>query len=129
MVYCLNTVVILGAGGGKEVHMIIKKMRLKKLRDELERLTDFIKDVEGRNLPYFYRHFDTMKNNIDLFLCIGDDDIDRLHLVLERDWKASHTTLLGVQEYDLRENNPDIDPRMCFYFARLVSEVGKYFEQ
>ena len=105
--------------------MIIKKMRLKKLRDELERLTDFI----GRNLPYFYRHFDTMKNNIDLFLCIGDDDIDRLHLVLERDWKASHTTLLGVQEYDLRENNPDIDPRMCFYFARLVSEVGKYFEQ
>ena len=117
MVYCLNTVVILGAGGGKEVHMIIKKMRLKKLRDELERLTDFIKEVEGRNLPYFYRYFDTMKNNIDLFL------------LLERDWKASHTTLLGVQEYDLRENNPDIDPRMCFYFARLVSEVGKYFEQ
>ena len=109
--------------------MIIKKMRLKKLRDELDRLTDFIKEVEGRNLPYFYRYFDTMKNNIDLFLCIGDDDIDSLHLVLERDWKASHATLLGVQDYDLRESNPDIDPRLCFYFARLISEVGSYFEQ
>ena len=119
----------MGLGAGRKGHMIIKKMRLKKVRDELERLTDFIKEVEGRNLPYFYRYFDTMKNNIDLFLCIGDDDIDSLHLVLERDWKASHATLLGVQDYDLRESNPDIDPRLCFYFARLISEVGSYFEQ
>ena len=58
MVYCLNTVVILGAGGGTEVHMIIKKMRLKKLRDELERLTDFIKEVEGRVRDNFAKAFE-----------------------------------------------------------------------
>ena len=109
--------------------MKMGRAELQELREELERLTDFIRGMEGDRLPYFYHCFDTMKNNIDLFLCIGDDDIDSLHLVLERDWKASHATLLGVQDYDLRESNPDIDPRLCFYFARLISEVGSYFEQ
>lgn len=109
--------------------MIIDKNELKNLRDELERLTDFIRRMEGRDLPYFYHCFDTMKNNIDLFLRVGEDDIGGLFPVLERDWKASHSILLGVQEYDLRESDPDIDPRLCFYFARLVAEVGKYFER
>ena len=70
-----------------------------------------------------------MRHNIDLFLRVGGDDIRGLFPVLERDWKASHTAFLGVQEYDLREIDPEIDPRLCFYFARLVSEVGKYFER
>lgn len=118
-----------GAGDGKEAHMIIDKNELKNLRDELERLTDFIRRMEGRDLPYFYHCFDTMKNNIDLFLRVGEDDIGGLFPVLERDWKASHSILLGVQEYDLRESDPDIDPRLCYYFARLVAEVGKYFER
>lgn len=129
MLYWINIVVNFGAGDGKEAHMIIDKNELKNLRDELERLTDFIRKMDEKDLPYFYHCFDTMKNNIDLFLRVGGDDIRGLFPVLERDWKASHTAFLGVQEYDLREIDPEIDPRLCFYFARLVSEVGKYFER
>ena len=49
--------------------------------------------------------------------------------ILERDWKASHTMFIGVQNYDLRREHPDIDPTVCLYFARLLADVGKYFER
>ena len=120
----------MGLGAGRKGHMIIKKMRLKKLRDELERLTDFIKEVEGRNLPYFYRYFDTMKNNIEIFFRIDseDEDIEDFLPVLERDWEASHMVMIGVQTYDIRKEHPDIDPMLCLYFAGLLSEIGRFFE-
>ena len=111
--------------------MRIGKKELMKLRDELEKLTDFIQETEKGHLPYFYRCFDTMKNNIEIFFIVGssDDDIEDFLPVLERDWEASHMMLIGVQDYDLRDNNPDIDPGMCLYFAALISSVAKYFEK
>lgn len=109
--------------------MRIGKGELSDLRDELVRLTDFIRIMETDELPYFYRCFDAMKNNIEIFLCIGSSDIEDLYVVLERDWKASHMMFIGVQDYDLREQHPNIDPMMCLYFARLLAEVGKYFER
>ena len=112
----------------KESGMIKSKKELRELRNELELLTDFIRKMERRELPYFYRYFDTMKNNIEIFLCIGCDDIDDIVLVLERDWEASHTVILGVQNYDPHENNPDIDPQLCLCFFRLIRKVGEYFD-
>lgn len=109
--------------------MKIKREELKKLRDELEKLMEFIAVMERGRLPDFYRYFDTMKNNIEIFICIGCDDTEDIIPVLERDWKASHTMFIGVQDYDIRENNPDADPMLCVYFARLLSNVGKYFVQ
>lgn len=109
--------------------MRIGKEELCDLKQELERLMNFIRSMEIGELPYFYRYFDTMKTNIDLFFYIGGEDIAHLFSVLERDWKASHTMFIGVQDYDLREIHPGIDPAVCLYFARLLAEVGKYFER
>ena len=36
---------------------------------------------------------------------------------------------IGVQNYDLRREHPDIDPTVCLYFARLLADVEKYFER
>ena len=107
--------------------MRIEKEELKNLRDELEKLTDFIVMMEKGELPYFYRYFDTMKNNIEIFICVGSGDTKDIAPILERDWKASHAMFIGVQDYDLRENHPDADPILCLYFARLLSNVEKYF--
>ncbi len=107
--------------------MKIKREELGKLRDELEKLTQFIALVERGRLPEFYRYFDAMKNNIEIFICIGCDNTEDIVPVLERDWEASHTMFIGVQDYDVRENNPDADPALCLHFARLLSNVGKYF--
>lgn len=109
--------------------MLIGKKELRDLHDLLEQLTNFIRLLDGKELPYFYHCFDAMKNNIELFQKMGENDLERLYTVLERDWKASHRTFLGVQEYDLREDHPDADLRVCLYFAGLVSKVERYFEE
>ena len=109
--------------------MRIGKEELKNLRDELEKMTDFIAVMEKGQLPYFYRYFDTMKNNIEIFICVGSDDTEDIVSILERDWKASHAMLIGVQEYDVRESHPDADPILCLYFAKLLSNIGRYFVQ
>ena len=113
----------------EEKVMKIGMEELEDLRDGLERLMEFIRGMEQGELPYFYRYFHTMKSNIEMFFCIGCEDIADFFPVLERDWKASHTMFIGVQDYDLRKEHPEADPMLCLYFARLLAEVGKYFER
>ena len=109
--------------------MIKGKKELWKLRDQLELLTDSIKEIEGKDLPYFYRWFYKMEKNIEIFVHIGCDDIAHLLPLLERDWEASHTKLIGVQYYDPHEKHPDADPNLCFCFVWMVSEIGKFFDR
>ena len=73
--------------------MRIGREELEELRGKLEQLTEFIRDMEKGELPYFYHCFDTMKNNIEIYFCVGNDDIDDFMPVLERDWNASHGCL------------------------------------
>ena len=128
VIYCMKHS---GASRGRreEKAMKIGMEELEDLREELERLLEFIRGMEKGELPYFYRYFLTMKLNIEMFFCIGCDDIADFFPVLERDWNASHTMFIGVQDYDLRKEHPEADPMLCLYFARLVAEVGKYFER
>ena len=58
--------------------MIKGREELWNLRNVLERLLDFIQEIEAEELPYFYRCFDTMKNNIEIFFCVGCEDIEDL---------------------------------------------------
>ncbi len=109
--------------------MKIGREELEALGRGLEKLMEFVRGMEQGELPYFYRYFDTMKNNIELFFRIGDEDIDDFLPVLERDWKASHTVLIGVQSYDIRKAHPEADPVLGLYFAELLSEVEHFFDQ
>ena len=109
--------------------MRIGREELEDLKEGLEKLTYFIRVMEGGELPDFYRYFDTLKNNINIFFYSGCDDIEDFFPILERDWKASHMMFIGVQDYDLRTEHPGIDPTVCLYFARLLADVGKYFER
>lgn len=108
--------------------MKIGREELRELREELERLTEFIRGMEGDKLPYFYYCFDTMKNNIEIFFCVGSEDDEDLLPVLERDWTASHRMFIGVQHYDIRKEHPDTDPELWLYFSRLLAGVERHFE-
>lgn len=108
--------------------MKIGKEELKKLQWDLEMLTEFIRNVEKGDLPYFYYRFDSMKNNINIYIIAGDEDIEHFLPVLERDWKASHMMFIGVQNYDIRKEHPDLDPSLYLYFAKLLAGVDSYFE-
>ncbi len=115
-----------GMAGGRS--MRTEREELENLREELEKLMDFIRNMETGDLPYFYRYFDAMKNNIEIFFWVGEEDTEDIIPVLERDWEASHSVLIGVQNYDIRKEHPDADPVLCIYFASILSDIGRFFE-
>ena len=90
-----------------------EREELEDLRDELDKLMDFIRNMENGNLPYFYRYFDAMKNNIEIFFRIGEEDTEDIIPVLERDWKASHT----IQIHTLLLSKSSSQSKVCLCTA------------
>lgn len=107
--------------------MLYTKYELRKLRDDLIKILGFLKEVERGDQPDFYRYFDTMKNNIEIFLYSRDDNINQIIYVLKRDWDASHEKLIGVQNYNPAKIHPEISSSQCLYFANLLADIGKFF--
>ena len=102
-------------------------------KDEyLERLHDFIETLDNVErvevLPEFYHFFDAMRQNIEIFLQVGEEDEEQIHEILERDWEKAHAPLVGVQCYDFQESHPEAEAGTCVYFANLLTEIGRFFE-
>lgn len=102
---------------------------LNKLRDELAQLTELTEQEICGSLPHFYRHFDTMKNNIEIFIYAGEGDIDDFLPVLERDWRASHASLTGMLDCDQGECDMKMDPASWISCLELLLRVEKFFKQ
>ena len=84
--------------------------------------------VQGEYLPEFYHFFDAMRQNIEIFLQVGEEDEEQIHEILERDWEKAHAPLVGVQCYDFQESHPEAEAGTCVYFANLLTEIGRFFE-
>lgn len=72
--------------------------------------------------------FDAMRQNIEIFLQVGEEDEEQIHEILERDWEKAHAPLVGVQCYDFQESHPEAEAGTCVYFANLLTEIGRFFE-
>lgn len=100
---------------------------LKELKDALQTFTEFVWEME-EYLPEFYHFFDAMRQNIEIFLQVGEEDEEQIHEILERDWEKAHAPLVGVQCYDFQESHPEAEAGTCVYFANLLTEIGRFFE-
>lgn len=109
------------------VRVSTEREKLKKLEEEIEKLLRFIWAMESENLPDFYRYFDTMKNNIQIFNRVGGRDFEEIHRILRRDWKAAHMVLIGIQYYNPADSHPDLDRKLIIYYASVLSYLNRYF--
>ena len=75
----------------------------------------------------FYHFFDAMRQNIEIFLQVGEEDEEQIHEILERDWEKAHAPLVGVQCYDFQESHPEAEAGTCVYFANLLTEIRSFF--
>ena len=100
---------------------------LKELKDVLQTFTEFVWEME-EYLPEFYHFFDAMRQNIEIFLRVGEEDEEQIHEILERDWEKAHAPLVGVQCYDFQGTHPEAEAGTCVYFANLLTEIGRFFE-
>ena len=52
---------------------------------------------DGRISAGILSFFDAMRQNIEIFLRVGEEDEEQIHEILERDWEKAHAPLVGVQ--------------------------------
>ena len=88
---------------------------LKELKDVLQTFTEFVWEME-EYLPEFYHFFDAMRQNIEIFLRVGEEDEEQIHEILERDWEKAHAPLVGVQCYDFQGSHPEAEAGTCVLF-------------
>ena len=104
----------------------LRQEELIPLRDALNALMKFVRELQWKEIPYFYRFLDYMKNNIEFCVCTHSDDLEHLEEILLRDWKKANNTYLGIPSYDFFENDDtDVTEMSCQYIA-LLSEVDRY---
>ena len=101
---------------------------LKELKDVLQTFTEFVWEME-EYLPEFYHFFDAMRQNIEIFLRVGEEDEEQIHEILERDWEKAHAPLVGVQCYDFQGSHPEAEAGTCVYFANLLTEIGRFLNR
>ena len=104
----------------------LKEDQLIPLRDALNELMDFVKEFQWKEIPYFYRFLDYMKNNIEFCVCTHSDDMEQLEEILLRDWKKANNMYLGIPSYKLfSDNGQDMTEMYCQYIS-LLEKIDRY---
>ena len=67
---------------------------LKELKDVLQTFTEFVWEME-EYLPEFYHFFDAMRQNIEIFLRVGEEDEEQIHEILGTGLGESTCTACG----------------------------------
>lgn len=96
------------------------------LRDALDRLMMFVKTLPCQETPYFYHYLDTMKNNIDLYVRVGNGNLDLLEVLLRKDWDQANNIFFGIPSFDFFQKNEDT-VELFWEYLELLDEVKKYF--
>lgn len=104
----------------------LREEQLIPLRDALNELMEFVKGFQWKEIPYFYRFLDYMKNNIELCVCTHSDDMEQLEAILLRDWEKANNRYLGIPSYELlSDDSQDMTEVYCQYIA-LLTKIDKY---
>lgn len=105
----------------------LKPEELLALRDALDEFMQFINELHGREIPYFYQHLDYMKNNIEFCVCTQSDDLEHLEELLIRDWNLANDAYLGIPSYEIFDDDGRESVELCIRYAVLLAEIEKYF--
>ncbi len=108
---------------------ILKEEELVPLRNALEEVQKFIREIETKTVPYYYLQFDNMINNIEIYIQTDEQDMRHLNKVLLRDWLNANHTLLGVPACRLLYAPAPYEVENACHFIKLIMAVAVYFPE
>ena len=103
------------------------------LRDALNSLMKFVREIPSAGIPQFYCFLDYMKNNIEIYLYAPMDANEwetlflRLKDILIRDWREANHSVWGIPAFDLLIGERENKTELCLEFLQLVSVIDGFF--
>ncbi|MBU3875524.1 hypothetical protein HGO97_006835 [Faecalicatena sp. AGMB00832] len=104
----------------------LTKEELEPLKNLLEELSVFVKELHIEEIPYFSRFIENMKNNLEICRLVHYEDWEQMNHLLKRDWSAANQTLIGIPDFDICVENPVEKEELNCRFLELVSGIESY---
>lgn len=107
----------------------LKREDLEPLKKLLKELSDFICSSYFGEIPYFFRFIENMYNNLEICILVQYDDWERLESLLARDWSAANQTFIGISDFEIIQDDPEVKAVLVSRFWELVSGVENYLKR
>lgn len=99
------------------------KNNLEPLKDALEELADFVREMDPAEYSYFYRLVERMGNNIEICMLVREDRWEKLENILKRDWNLVKRMYDDMWKIDLQNE------KERYRFLQLLTEIEWYLEE
>lgn len=107
----------------------LKREDLEPLRKHLKDLSEFICSSYIREVPYFFRFIENMYNNLEICVLVQYEGWERIESLLIRDWSAANQTLIGIPDFDIAQDDPEVKEVLVCRFIELISGVENYLKR
>lgn len=96
------------------------------LRECLDKLLNFVHELQVEEIPYFFRYIENMKYNLEICFLVRYEGWEQIELLLKRDWSAANHTLVGMPNFCISAENPAEKVKLECEFIGLIANVQKY---
>ncbi len=104
----------------------LKKEEVLPLKESIEKLLEFLYDLNLKKVPYFMKFLERMNFNLRTCILVDYDGWEQLEDLLKRDWNEANHAITGIPAFRLPMNDPDEKKRLEKEFFLLLTVVDVY---
>lgn len=105
----------------------LSKEELVLLEMSVEKILIFLHRIHMKEKPYFLKHIENMKNNMEICFILDFDGWEQLEGLLKRDWKAANHEITGIPGFIIQAETRERKSELDCKFIELISEVECFF--
>lgn len=99
------------------------------LKDMLKKVQKFIWERGSGSVPYCYVRFEYMFHNIEIYLQSGEENLQLLCEILQRDWEKANHQLVGISSSKLMDTATYEKMEDAIQFIRMITEIDAFFQE
>lgn len=99
------------------------------LKDMLKKVQKFIWERGSGRVPYCYVRFEYMFHNIEIYLQSGEENLQLLCEILQRDWEKANHQLVGISSSKLMDTATYEKMEDAIQFIRMITEIDAFFQE
>lgn len=99
------------------------------LKDMLKKVQKFIWERGSGRVPYCYVRFEYMFHNIEIYLQSGEENLQLLCEILQRDWEKANHQLVGISSSKLMNTATYEKMEDAIQFIRMITEIDAFFQE
>lgn len=99
------------------------------LKESLDELLDFIRELQMEEIPYFYRCLENMKYNLETCFLVQYEGWEQMEQILLRDWSAANHAQIGIPGFDFSAESAAEKAELDCRFIELIANIEGFLRK